>query len=492
MDHQGILSLLPPVIAIFLAIKTRQVYLSLITGIFLGYLVLASGNPWTAFLDTLEGLVTVFADAGNTRTILFCALVGGLLILIKRSGGVEGFLQFIHHRLLKHSDNSATKVQLIAYITGLVVFVETSISALTVGSIFKPMFDKLKISREKLAYLTDSSSAPSSILIPFNAWGAFIMGLLMADGFTDPFGAMIKALPYNFYPILTVVIAFIVIGRNWNIGPMRQAEQMAKISEGIPSGQSAELNQDDWMDTPVIPGIQPKSRNMLLPLGTMILSMPIILVYTGWEIISIEPNLSLGQKIFGAMGAGSGSKAVLTAVVLSLLVAAFLYKVSGIMRIKEWMEYTLKGSAAMLPLATLMLLAFAIGDICRLLGTGPFVASIASSWLNPALLPALVFLATSFIAFSTGTSWGTFAIMMAIALPISADLGANTSMVIAAVLGGGVFGDHCSPISDTTIISSLASGSEHIAHVRTQLPYALVAGGLSTGLYIFLGLMQQL
>lgn len=487
MEHYGILSLIPPIIAIALAIWTRQVYLSLIAGIFIGYLVLSQGHPWDSFVSTIDGLVGVFEDVGNTRTIIFCALVGGLLILIKRSGGVEGFLQYIQRKLLSiDGEGSRVKVQLLAYVTGLLVFVETSISALTVGTIFRPLFDKLHISRDKLAYLTDSSSAPSSILIPFNAWGAFIMGLLMADGFSDPFGSMVRSMPYNIYPLLTVGLAFFVILKNWNIGPMNLAEQTRwGQAQGTTSAISS--SDDDWMDTPHLPNVKPQAKNMLLPLGTMILSMPIILVYTGWQ--ATDHSSPLFTKIFTAMGAGSGSMAVLTAVILSLLVAGFLYKVTGVMGIKTWMDWTMKGTSSMLPLALLMLLAFAIGDVCRALGTGPYVASIASSWLNPGLLPVLVFVSTSFIAFSTGTSWGTFAIMMAIALPLSADIGAHTYMVIAAVLGGGVFGDHCSPISDTTIISSLAAGTEHISHVRTQLPYALLAGLGSVLFYLAMGLL---
>lgn len=487
MEHHGFLSLIPPIIAIALAIWTRQVYLSLIAGIFIGYLVLSQGHPWDSFVATIDGLVGVFEDVGNTRTIIFCALVGGLLILIKRSGGVEGFLQFIQHRLLTiDGGGSRVKVQLLAYVTGLLVFVETSISALTVGTIFRPLFDKLNISRDKLAYLTDSSSAPSSILIPFNAWGAFIMGLLMADGFTDPFGSMVRSMPFNIYPLLTVGLAFFVILKNWNVGPMKASELRSTLETKEITTPSFSADED-WMDTPHLPHVKPMARNMLLPLGTMIFSMPIILVYTGWE--ASDPASPFFSRIFTAMGAGSGSMAVLTAVILSLLVAGILYKITRIMGIKTWMDWTIKGTSSMLPLALLMLLAFAIGDVCRALGTGPYVASIASSWLHPGLLPALVFVSTSFIAFSTGTSWGTFAIMMAIALPLSADIGAHTYMVIAAVLGGGVFGDHCSPISDTTIISSLSAGTEHISHVRTQLPYALIAGLGSILFYLAMGLL---
>ena len=192
----GALTLLPPVIAIILAILTRQVFISLLVGIFLGYVILAGGNPWIGFLDTMQGLVDVFADAGNTRTIMFCALVGALIVFMQRSGGVAGFIQSVERRLQRYEQQSTGRsrlvVQLLAWLTGALVFVESSISVLTVGTLYRPIFDKMGISREKLAYIADSSSAPSSILIPFNGWGAFIMTLLATEGFANPFGTMIR------------------------------------------------------------------------------------------------------------------------------------------------------------------------------------------------------------------------------------------------------------------------------------------------------------
>ena len=485
MDHVGILSLLPPLVAIILAIITRQVYLSLLSGIFLGYLVLSSGNPIVAFMSTIQGLVDVFADPGNTRTILFCALVGGLLILVKRSGGVDGFLIWMTRKMEDSGGMHPKRVQLLAFITGILVFVETSISSLTVGSVFRPLFDKVGVSRDKLAYLADSSSAPSSILIPFNAWGAFIMSLLITGGIDQPFGVMIKSMVYNFYPVLTILLGFLVIAKNWNIGPMKRSEQLTASTTELPEKTTSE----DWITTPVKPGVVPLPIYMTLPLGVMVLSMPMILVATGWDHPLVLEADGFFQKIFQAMGAGSGSKSVLTAVILSLLVAGILYKIKGVMRIREWIDWTLKGTSSLLPLALLMLLAFAIGDVCKSMGTGRYVAESTIHWLSPAVLPALIFIITSFIAFSTGTSWGTFAIMMSIALPLAQQMDVTVYPVIAAVLGGGVFGDHCSPISDTTIISSLSAGTEHISHVRTQLPYALIAGAVTVLLYVLIGIL---
>lgn len=488
----GFLSLLPPVIAIFLAIITRQVFISLTLGIFLGYVILTGGNPWLGFTETLQALVDVFKDDGNTRTILFCALVGGLIVFMQRSGGVQGFIESVSKRLAKEDGSgSRKKVQLFAWLTGALVFVESSISVLTVGTLYRPLFDKMGISREKLAYIADSSSAPSSILIPFNGWGAFIMGLLAIEGFDNPFSTMLGAMGYNFYAILALLLVPIVILSGRDYGPMAKAEERARggrlLNEGATPVVDAELT-----DISAKENVIPRARNMILPIVVMVLCMPLMLAYTGWAtaIEALPPDAGFGALLFQAIGSGSGSTAVLTAVTISLVVSMLFYKVQGIFGIRESADLIMKGIAGLIPLAILMMLAFAIGALCRKMGTGIYVAEVAQQWLSPGLVPFLVFVVTCFIAFSTGTSWGTFAIMIPIAVPMSAELGGNQLMAIAAVLGGGVFGDHCSPISDTTILSSMASATDHVDHVKTQLPYAGLAGALAAGIYLILGIFS--
>jgi Na+/H+ antiporter NhaC len=217
--------------------------------------------------------------------------------------------------------------------------------------------------------------------------------------------------------------------------------------------------------------------------------MPVLLAYTGWpSAMEKMPEAGVVQKVLFAIGQGSGSTAVLIAVITSILLSMVLYRVQGIMRMKEMVELTLKGISGMIPLALLMLFAFAIGAVCKEMGTGQYIADISKNWLSPKFVPFIVFLVSCFIAFSTGTSWGTFAIMLTIAIPMARGLDANIYITIAAALGGGVFGDHCSPISDTTILSSMASASDHIDHVKTQLPYALFAGGIAALLYLIMGI----
>ena len=492
MEHLGFWSLLPPFVAIVLAILTRQVYISLLIGIFLGWVVLSDGNLLQGALATIEALVNVFQDPGNARTIMFAALVGSLIVFIQRSGGVAGFIRWID-RLLERFERqqkgrNRVVIQVLAWLTGLLVFVESSISVLTVGALYRPVFDRLKISREKLAYLADSSSAPSSILLPFNAWGAFIMGLLVKEGFDDPFAVLFKSMKYNFYPILALLLALVIALWGKDFGPMAKAERRVREGGPLLRPGATPLVAAELTEVAAKEGVAPRAFNMLIPILTMVAMMPIMLAYTGWdEALANRPGAGFFNQFFYAIGQGSGSTAVLVAVITSLLVSGILYRVQGIFKLRELTDLTLQGIAGLMPLALLMLFAFAINAVCKQLGTGLYVAEVTQAWLSPALVPCLVFLISCFIAFSTGTSWGTFGIMMAIAVPMAAQLNADPFVTIAAVMGGGVFGDHCSPISDTTILSSMASATDHIDHVQTQLPYALVAGGGAALLYLFMG-----
>ena len=491
MHDYGIWSILPPLIAIILAIRTKQVYISLLLGIWLSWLVIYHGNIFKGTYETVMSLVRVFKDEGNTKTIMFSALVGGLIILIQKSGGVRGFVNFLEKkRKISRDENlvqTQKKVQLMAALTGILIFVETSISSLTVGTVFRPVFDKLKISREKLAYIADSSSAPTSILIPFNAWGAFIMGLLLAQGFENGFEMLFKSLKYNFYPFLAILLVFIVIIFDFNIGPMKKAEERVKTTGKLLNDGSKPMISNELTDVQPVENIPHRPVNMLIPILTMVLMMPVVLILDGWQKASETYQNFSFEKIFFAIGKGSGSTAVLFAILTAIFVAMLLYKAQKILGFKEMFDLVLKGISEMMPLALLMMLAFAISHVTRELGTGNYIAGLAKDYISTALIPVIIFIISAFIAFSTGTSWGTFAIMIPIAIPMAQNLGVLSPIAIAAVLSGGVFGDHSSPISDTTIISSMSAATDHVDHVKTQLPYALLAGGISALLFLIAG-----
>lgn len=479
----GFLSLLPPLCAIGLALWTRQIYLSLCMGIWLGFVILAGGNPFLGSLAMLDGLVAVFAEPANVQTIMFTLLIGAMIGLVQYSGGVQGFVEALLRRLGQDRQTDGRgrrmKLQLVSLFTGVVLFIESNISILTVGTLYRPVFDKLSISREKLAYITDSSGAPSCVLIPFNAWGAFITGLLLAQGIEQPFGLLLQTIMVNFYPLVALLILCVVIISGRDIGPMRRAE--ARMSRIIEDSTDTLMPGADLTQLPRKTQVPPRAYNMLVPMSVMVIMMPVFLMMTGWS--------DAQGKWLAALQAGSGAQAVLYAVGFGCVVAVCLYKLTGVAGVRELSDVSLKSIAGMIPFAILILFAFTLGQLCRDLGTGQYVAQVLSGFVNPAFIPVMVFLTACFISFSTGTSWGTFAIMLVITVPLAQSLGVPMALAVAATISGGIFGDHCSPISDTSIISSLATSCDHMQHVRTQLPYAMIAGGVSGGLFLITGLL---
>ena len=468
MNDVGWLSVLPPLLAIVLAIWSKQVFLSLFFGIWMGWTILVGWNPLSGFARALEACVNVFADGGNTRVILFSAMVGALITFTQYSGGMEGFVKWAVGRGVVRSRRGAG---LLAWLVGMVVFVESSICVLISGAVARPLFDRFKISREKLAYICDSTSAPKCILIPLNAWGALIIRLLSEQGIEHPVKAMVLAMPFNFYAIFAILLVLFIVLTGKDFGPMRRAERRAR-EEGKPLRDGAKpLISTEVIAVEKKEGVKPRMINMLLPILFMALTVPVGLFITG------EGNPMNG----------SGSTSVFWAVLVGLGAGAIAYRVQGIMNLREITDQFMKGTGGLVSLALLMVLAFAIGDTCKVLGTGTYVAGIAKAWVNPGLVPALIFLVSCFIAFATGTSFGTFAIMIPISVPMISLVGAHPGLVIGAALGGGIFGDHCSPISDTTIISSMASACDHIDHVNTQIPYALTAAGVALVLYLIAG-----
>jgi len=468
IESFGWISILPPLIAIFLAIKTKHVYISLTLGIWIGWTAVSSWDPFKGLISAVNSLIHVFSSADNTRVILFSCMIGAVITFTQYSGGMKGFVNWIVGKGLVRKRKSAG---LLAWFLGVVIFIESSICILISGAVTRPIFDRLKISREKLAYILDSTSAPKCVLIPFNAWGALVLGLLARQGIENPVKVFISSIPLNFYAILALMIVLFVILTGTDIGPMKKAEKRVRDQGKLVRDGAEPLISEEVVMMKEKQGIPQRPLNMLIPVGVMISMMPVALFISGK----------------GHIMKGSGSMAVLWSVISGLVVAAVAYRAQGIMSTKELTDTFMKGVGGMIPLAVLMMLAFAIGDICDVLGTGAYLAQAVKSTLPSEIIPALVFTVSSVIAFSTGTSWGTFAIMIPIGIPMVSLIGLNPALITAAVLGGGVFGDHCSPISDTTIISSMASATDHIDHVRTQIPYALIAGGGAVVLFLVFG-----
>lgn len=467
MNEPSWISLLPTVLAIVLAIWSRQVYVSLAAGIWIGWTILEGWNPLTGLATAIEQTVAVLGDPGNAKVILFTLVIGAMIATLEAAGGVRGFVRWIEGNRWV---TDGRRAQFLAWIIGIVIFIESNITVLVAGAVSRPLFDRFRISRERLAYIVDSTSAPICILIPLNAWGALNLGILNELGVEDALGVFIAAIPVNFYALIAFLLAGASILWKIDLGPMRRAEKRA--AEGQVLWPNAQPMVDETVLSPTPVGrIAPRARNMLVPIAVMVLTMPLGLYVTGG----------------GSMLEGSGSTSVLWAVLAGLGAAWLLLLGQRGATLDELTRTGLKGAGGLMPLALILLLALALGSVARTLGAGEYVAQVTEGVLAPMLFLPLVFVVAGGIAFSIGSSWGTFAIMLPIAVPVAETLGMPLAPFVAAALSGGIFGDHSSPISDTTIISSMAAATDHIDHVRTQLPYALLAGGAAAVCFAVLG-----
>ena len=467
MNEPSWISLLPTVLAIVLAIWSRQVYVSLAAGIWIGWTILEGWNPLVGLATAIEQTVAVLGDPGNAKVILFTLVIGAMIATLEAAGGVRGFVRWIEGNRWV---TDGRRAQFLAWIIGIVIFIESNITVLVAGAVSRPLFDRFRISRERLAYIVDSTSAPICILIPLNAWGALNLGILNELGVENALGVFIAAIPVNFYALIAFLLAGASILWKIDIGPMKRAEKRA--AEGQVLWPNAQPMVDETVLSPTPVGrIAPRARNMLVPIAVMVLTMPLGLYVTGG----------------GSMLEGSGSTSVLWAVLAGLASAWFLLLIQRGATLDELTRTGLKGAGGLMPLALILLLALALGSVARTLGAGEYVAQVTEGVLPPMLFLPLVFLVAGGIAFSIGSSWGTFAIMLPIAVPVAETLGMPLAPFVAAALSGGIFGDHSSPISDTTIISSMAAATDHIDHVRTQLPYALLAGGAAAVCFAVLG-----
>lgn len=393
------LSVLPPLVAIGIAIRFRQVYIALIVGIWSGTTVLANGNALRGLADAIALCVDVFEVQANTEIILFSALLGALIAYIQRSGGMHGFVKLISKWKLASSHR---KAQLLTLALGSAMPLESNITVLITGAVSRPIFDKLKISREKLAYLCDSTAAPICCLIPLNAWGVYVAAILMKQGVEEPFKTYLYSLPLNFYPLLALALVFFLVVTQKDLFSMAKAEKRAREEGKVLRDGAVPLISNEVIEIEPREGIAHKASNMLLPVLTMMAMMIAGMLITG----------------NGDLAAGSGSTSVLWAVIAAILAAGVRYRLSGIMTMNNLVNYFFKGVGGLIPIAALMVFAFAIGQLCLDLDTGVYVAGIAQELLTPKLLPLILFVTTGFIAFSTGTSWGAWAIMFPIGIGI--------------------------------------------------------------------------
>jgi Na+/H+ antiporter NhaC len=447
---ESLILLLPPLIALSIAIVFRHIYAALLAGIFACQVLLEGLNVGSAFLSSIDRIASVFSDPGNVNVLLFCLLIGILISYMRDSGGVSA----LANAMLKGPlSRTRRRAELSVATIGTGIFVETNISLLGTGILGRPLYDAYNLSRERLAYIIDSTSSPVSVILLLNAWGAYADRLIEPYGFENSTSVVVGSIPWNFYAFIALFLAFFTAVSGKVFGPLKNAK-----TKSLVSAQGEDYSQG-------------KPIFMWLPI--------IILVGGSFGFMYLTGN--------GDVTKGSGSQSILWAISAAILSLAFLLKLNRVFDTKEMQEKAFSGMSEMLPAVTILVLAIAFGSAIRELGTGDYVADVATDALPTFLLPAILFLVAAAVSFITGTSWGTYGILIPVAIPIALSTGIPPSLTLAAVLGGGVFGDHCSPISDTTLIASIAADCDHIRHVETQLPYAIASALVAFFMYVIAG-----
>ncbi|WP_194756966.1 Na+/H+ antiporter NhaC family protein [Aliidiomarina indica] len=464
----GWISLLPSLLAIAFAIATRKVIWALLGGVLLAHVLLFMPNVGAGLWSGTISLGETLIEPSNQLIWGFTLAIGALFGVLERGGTFTHFVRALEQKQIVPNKRRA---RLFTWLLGVAVFIESNVSIMTSGTTSRPVYDKLGISRQKLAYLVDSTCAPVCILIPLNAWGAFNLGLIGNQGVADPLTTLVYAVVLNFYAIVALMMAFGVAWTGWSFGPMRRYEREARLKAADIAEKNMSLGEARGPKEVIHRGAV---ATVLVSLITMVLLVPIMLYITG------------DGSIVRGKGMVSVFVAIVTALVIAIIGTAWSLRTSW----KTLIEAILRGAWKILPLAIILWLAITLGDATRTLGSGAYLADILNEALPTWILPALIFLLAALTAFAIGSSWGTFAIMLPLAIPLAMSLGLPVPLLVGAALAGGIFGDHASPISDTTIIASLASGVDHIEHVQTQLPYALLAAFVTTVLYVIAGIMM--
>ncbi len=458
----GAWSLLPASVAIVLAFVTRNTVFSLAVACAVGVLIAGEG---------LIGFPNLLKRALGTESFSWIFLlelfIGVTIAFFQRTGAIRNFSAWVERRNM-----TRIRVQLAAWIMGMFVFFSDYFSPLFVGSTMRTLSDRFRISREKLAYIADSTSAPVSVIVPITGWAVFIAGLLIGmgpiadDG--DAIEVFIRSIPYNIYAILAVLLVGAIAARLVpEFGPMKAAEHRAQTEGKVLRDGAVPLMSRELTEIETFEGVRTSLFwNFVLPVVIVI-------------------GVAVGSFVV------TKSALTMEAFLLSAVVAAVVMRVQGI-PLADIMETAMNGIKGVMPAIVILAFAYALNELSLNLGTAVYIVSQTEGWLTPALLPGLTFLIAGIIAFATGTSWGTFAIMVPIAVPLAFNFsGQEVAPVVfatvAAIAGGGVFGDHCSPLSDTSILASTGAASDHIDHVKTQMPYALLVGVISVGAYLFIG-----
>jgi Na+/H+ antiporter NhaC len=492
----GWLTLLPPLIAILIALITRQVLVALFVGIWIGAVIMYDYNPLSGFLYSLtEYIAKAPTDPDKMAIMVFTLALGGMVGVISKMGGTQGIVD----KLSRYASDSR-RGQLVTWLMGVFIFFDDYANTLIVGNTMRPLTDKLKISREKLSYLVDSTAAPVANIAIISTWIGFEIGLInnsfeslsISD---NAYITFFKTIPYNFYPIFTLVLGFSIALSGRDFGPMLKAERRSRLKGQTLAPGANPISSLDTKEIMASDDISKRWYNGLIPIVIVIITTLLGLWFTGKSFVNARgintSELGFIQYISVVIGESDSYSVLMWAAFIGSFTAIGLALIQKLLSLEQTVFAWVGGVKAMILAAIILTLAWSIGNICTDLKTANYVILISERYLSAHFIPLISFTVAALISFATGTSWGVMAILMPIVIPMAylmpqADLTISTAQqhgiflsTIASVLAGATFGDHCSPISDTTIMSSMASGADHIDHVRTQLPYALLAGFLS-------------
>jgi len=492
-------SIIPPLVAILFALIFKEVYSALFIGILIGTTTIFAhqGSGWiSAFFEGIFAIPDTYvlhslADTEHLSIIVFSMLIGGMVSIITKNGGMKGVVN-----VLSRFAKNAQSGQFVTWLLGVAIFFDDYANTLVVGNTMRPVTDRLKISREKLAYIVDSTAAPIAAIAFVTTWiGAELS--YIKDGINtlgleqSPYNVFINSLAYSFYPIFALIFILLLTYKGRDFGPMYKAERRARAGQ-VTSWQAEADSSEQAKEIETPEHVSPKGFNAVIPVAIVILGTFAGLLYTGWDPqVWGNEGMAFSKKLSVIIGNSDSFKALLWSSIMGVIVALILTVSQGILNLKTTVDTLIKGFKTMLTAIIILVLAWSLALLTQHLHTADFISqSLVQINLAPFLVPALTFILAALVAFSTGSSWGTMAILYPLILPASWLIAQQAGLehtialslfynVVSCVLAGSVLGDHCSPISDTTILSSLASSCNHIDHVRTQLPYALTVGGIA-------------
>ena len=469
-------SLVPPIVAIALALITKEVYSSLFVGILIGGLLYAGGNPEGTVLHVFsDGIVSVLSNSYNVGILIFLVILGSIVAMMNKAGGSAAFGRWASSKI-----KTPAGAQLATIALGVLIFIDDYFNCLTVGSVMRPVTDKQNVSRAKLAYLIDATAAPVCIIAPISSWAAAVAGFVEGE---DGFSLFIRAIPYNYYALLTIVMMVGMVLMHEEYGPMALHEANARKGDLFTTGNHPYEAMDEEV---AAAGDNGHVMDLVIPIFSLIICCVIGMIYTG--------GFFEGNDFVTAFSKSDASVGLALGGFFGLVITVVLYMIRRVMKFRDLMACLPEGFKAMVPAILILTFAWSLKAMTDSLGAKEYVAALvkASTGSFVSLLPAIIFLVGCFLAFATGTSWGTFGIL----IPIVVDAFSATDpqlmiIAISACMAGAVCGDHCSPISDTTIMASAGAQCEHVNHVSTQLPYAITAAAVSCVSYIVAGYVRN-